>query len=495
LKDTHFSPGCVFAERYRIERLLARGGFGAVYVAEQLATEAQVALKILWPHILGSEAAVASFQQEARIAGRVKSAHIVRVLDAGFDPATSMPYLAMELLEGEDLERRVEQSGPLSPELVVELVRQLGSALDKAHGYVDREGVARPIVHRDLKPENLFLTRREDGGPILKVLDFGIAKVLSATSKLSQEVKGTPLYMAYEQASGGSISPRTDVWAVGLIAFFLLYGKSYWKAVASAESSLTLLFAEVITLPIDAPSVRAAELGCDRRSPAGFDRWFLRCVNRDPDQRYAAAGQAAAALAEVFGLGASPATLVEPLSAGPPTSLGMPAPSTVAINPVSFDPTLLSARAMGAATAHGLSVTSSRPDAQRVFHARRKWVAVAAAAGISLVCGAAFFAMRADSGGVTNPEPPAGDGARPERSASSFSASAGQGFAASPPQVVPSNAAQPASAPAPIRAAAPKPRAKELESSRASKKRETKHDPPKVPEGDKAGSPSVYDQR
>lgn len=295
------SPGQLFAGRYRIERFLAQGGYGAVYVAEALSTELRVALKVLFPHILGSEGAVEKFQQEARIAGRVKTDHIVKVLDAGFDADTKMPFLAMELLEGRDLEQIVEAEGPLAPPEVASLLRQLASGLDKAHGYVDKEGHPAPIVHRDLKPENLFLTHREDGTPLLKILDFGIAKVLSQSANLSQEIKGTPLYMANEQASGGNVSPQTDLWALGLIAFYLLTGKVYWRSANSEEGSLMALFGEVLTLPLQPPTERSVELGGPALPPA-FDAWFLRCVHRRPAERFPSAGAAVAELYQAFGL-------------------------------------------------------------------------------------------------------------------------------------------------------------------------------------------------
>src|SRR5262249_20605287 len=144
---------------------------------------------------------------------------------------------------------------------VVAYVRQVASALDKAHGYVDRDGARRPIVHRDLKPENLFLTHRETGEPVVKILDFGIAKVLSDSTKVSQEVRGTPLYMAYEQATAGHISPQTDIWALGLVTFYLLTARCYWRTANSPEASLTQLFGEVLSLPIDPASQRAREIG------------------------------------------------------------------------------------------------------------------------------------------------------------------------------------------------------------------------------------------
>lgn len=304
--------GQLFAKRYRVERFLAEGGYGAVYIAEQLATDARVAIKVLWPNLLGSSA-VAQFQQEARIAGRVQSEHIVRVIDAGFDEESGMPFLAMELLSGCTLEEAVEKHGPMPSDRVVTYLSQVASALDKAHGYVERDGSPCPIVHRDLKPDNLFLGQRDDGSPLVKILDFGIAKVLSSSGNMSQEVKGTPLYMAYEQAAGGAVTPRTDVWALGLIAFYLLTGTSYWRTTRSAEGSLTQLFAEVLQLPLDPPSVRVAEISAGAVLPPGFDEWFLGCVQRDPRQRFESAGSAIAALAAIAPRGIGDAAPRPPL--------------------------------------------------------------------------------------------------------------------------------------------------------------------------------------
>jgi len=311
-------PGQIFAQRYRVDRLLAEGGMGAVFAAEQLATEMRVALKVLWPRVLSSSA-VEKLRIEAKVAARVNSDHIVRVLDAGFDEETRHPYLVMELLEGTALENLVHEHGPCSPESAVVYVGQAAMALDKSHGYVDKEGTSRPIIHRDLKPENLFLTHREDGAPVIKILDFGIAKVLGATASDSQEMKGTPLYMAFEQASGGRVTPQTDVWALGLIAFFLLTGRPYWKTAHNDEAGLNSLFAEILSLPIDPPSQRLRELGEQPAWGPDFDEWFLRCVDREPARRFASAGEAARALSRAL-LGtelALPGSLPEAWSGDP----------------------------------------------------------------------------------------------------------------------------------------------------------------------------------
>ncbi len=294
------NPGQMFAGRYRIERLLAEGGMGAVFVAEQEATEMGVALKVLWPHVLSSQNAVERFQTEAKVAARVNSEHIVRVLDAGFDEETRLPFMVMELLAGESLEELIRHSGPRSLEETVLYIGQTALALDKSHRYVDRDGVQRPIVHRDLKPENLFLTRRENGDPIIKVLDFGIAKVLRSNTDVSQDVKGTPLYMAVEQATGELVTPQTDIWALGLVAYYLLTGQSYWKSASRTAGSLSALMAEVLSMPLDPPSQRARETGVEPTFPVAFDAWFHGCVNRHPLERFASAGEAADGLSRAL---------------------------------------------------------------------------------------------------------------------------------------------------------------------------------------------------
>jgi len=302
-------PGQIFAERYRIERFLARGGMGAVFVAEQLATEKRSAVKVLWPHVLGTRTAREKFELEARVAARVNSEYIVEVFDAGVDAKTELPFLVMELLDGQSLQDVVESSGALAPETVARYMLQLAMGLDKAHGYVGKDGAARPIVHRDLKPENMFLTRRENGEPLVKILDFGIAKVVSETTAVSQEVKGTPLYMAYEQVHGQAVTPGTDVWAMGLIAFFLLSGLPYWKSASNPDAGLPALFGEVLTADLVPPSERLRELGGTPSWLEPFDTWFAQCVNRDASARFASAGLAAHALAEAL-VGAEAARLL-----------------------------------------------------------------------------------------------------------------------------------------------------------------------------------------
>ena len=291
-----FQPGYVFGERYRVDRLLAHGGHGAVFVAEHLPTETEVALKLLWPHMVASDEDAECLELEAKVAGRVKSDFIVRVLDAGVDAATYTPFLAMELLEGRSLLRLVQDDGPLGMDAAVRYLSHVAQGLDHAHQFVDKSGRRTPIVHRDLKPENLFLARREAAEPIVKILDFGVAKVLGSSVTTTASIRGTPAYMAFEQISGGAIGPETDVWAFGLVAFFLLTGREYWRTASRADLGMLSLFAEILHQPIVAPSQRARELGVAPHWPPGFDAWFLRCVAREPSARFGSAG---AALAEL----------------------------------------------------------------------------------------------------------------------------------------------------------------------------------------------------
>ncbi|MCC6903137.1 MAG: serine/threonine protein kinase [Polyangiaceae bacterium] len=285
-------PGSVFAGDFRIERALAMGGMGAVYVAEQLSTGRRRALKLLLPSLVDSERSRERFEQEARVASRIASDHVVEVVSAGVDPGTGAPWLAMELLEGETLAQRVERSGPLGPAETLEVMRQLCHALGAAHGA--------GLVHRDIKPENLFLARpRRDGIPFtLKILDFGIAK-------LTEDVRGrggataaigSPLWMAPEQASAAGVGPTADVWALGLVVFHCLTGRHYWRCATAPDATLQGLLKEVMLDPLAPASGRAAEQGTAALLPAGFDFWFSRTVVREPAQRFSDANQCLAAL-------------------------------------------------------------------------------------------------------------------------------------------------------------------------------------------------------
>ncbi len=306
-------PGDSFAGRYRVVRMIRAGGMGAVYEVEDGATKRRRALKLMHPSLVQSPESRMRFQREVTIGAELETEHVVEVLDAGLDAQTQVPYMTMELLKGEELGDRLERQIRLDPGEVVAVLEQVARALDKAH--------QKGIVHRDLKPENIYLTPREDGSIRAKILDFGIAKLIEGAQTSATQAAGTPLYMAPEQTEKhGHVYPQTDIWALGLVTYRMLVGASYWQG-----DSLNQLYRQILMDPITSAVQRAAALGVGL--PPTFDFWFSRCVNRNPQERYATAGEAVSELAKVFGLSISGARGY-PLGAGyTPTELGAVAPA------------------------------------------------------------------------------------------------------------------------------------------------------------------------
>jgi serine/threonine protein kinase len=250
-----------------------------------------VALK-LSPLSGGDPRARRRFTREAEAATKIESPHVARALASGEDPTSGSAWIAFELARGPTLDVYLREHPSLSTREAARLLEQLGHALAAAH----RAG----LVHRDLKPENLRVGER-DGAPHLMVLDFGIAKEFQGLEvSATAPGLGTPLWVAPEQSREGYVAaPSADVWAFGLIAFFVLTGKLYWLHAADA-SSLADLALELLKSPIEPPSQRARALGSPRPLPRGFDAWFVRAVARDPAARFADAAEATAALDAVW---------------------------------------------------------------------------------------------------------------------------------------------------------------------------------------------------
>lgn len=293
---TSLEPGTVFGRDFRLVRLLAEGGMGAVYVAEQLSSGNLRALKVLRPEVVHDERGREQFLLEARITSQIPSGHVVEVVAAGVEESSGIPWIAMELLEGEDLTDMVRRRGRIPPQEVLEIFTQLGDALAAAH--------ATGVVHRDLKPRNIFVARsRFRGMPfVVKVLDFGISRVLVDVhaAQVTQQL-GSPLFMAPEQGRAGATLHRsTDVWPLGLLAYLLLTGRHYWRSASPEGVDLQALLVEIAVDPIEPATARAQQQRVLSLLPAGFDGWFLRCVDRDPAARFADAGEAVAALREVL---------------------------------------------------------------------------------------------------------------------------------------------------------------------------------------------------
>jgi serine/threonine protein kinase len=275
-------PGDVFEDRFEILEQLGSGAMGVVYRATDRETGVDVALKLMHPALSEDEKALRRFEREAQAGMTIKSRHIARVTHSDFE--AERPWIAMEFAKGEPLKAFVEHHWPLSADVQTDLLCQLFSAMRAAH--------TTGVVHRDLKPDNIIVMG-EPSAPFLKVLDFGIAKSLTtATALQTAPGQGTPLWTAPEQMRVDDVPhPRSDVFALGLLTFFVLTGKVYWKH-AQGQSSMVELSMELVRAPIEAPSKRVLDLALDVQLPEGFDEWFLRCVNRDPKERFENAGAA-----------------------------------------------------------------------------------------------------------------------------------------------------------------------------------------------------------
>lgn len=290
------AAGQIFHGRYEIVRCLKAGGMGAVYECVHLKTRKRRALKVMLPQVVASPGMRERFELEARVTAEIESEHIVETFDAGVDDVTGAPFLVMELLRGEELSAILQRRGPLPAGETVLLLSQAALALDRTH--------VAGIVHRDLKPENLYVTTRDDGSPRLKILDFGIAKVVADGSHTVQQTAmiGTPLYMSQEQILGeGSIGPRSDVYALAHIAFALLTGRAYWSDEQKATPAIYTFLGKVMAGVQEAATSRAAGRGVTL--PAGFDAWFARGTAKVAGERFEKASVLVQELAVVLGVG------------------------------------------------------------------------------------------------------------------------------------------------------------------------------------------------
>jgi hypothetical protein len=278
VEDT-LTPGLFISGRFRLQRLLGRGGMGSVWAAHHLTLEKDVAIKFLEPRWSSSEDARWRFAQEAIAVARMKSLHVVSVLDYGFTEE-NRAFIVMELLHGEDLGQRLARVSSLTMEETQEIVAQTCRGLEKSHSL--------GVIHRDLKPENLFLS--DEDGMLVKLLDFGVAKAvgMSAASHVTDtgQIVGTPLYMSPEQALGRLVDTRSDLYSLAVIAYRCLAGRLPFMNKPAGE-----LIVALSTLTPPAPSGFVTGL------PASLDSWFASMFRKDPDARCA---QTAAELSETF---------------------------------------------------------------------------------------------------------------------------------------------------------------------------------------------------
>ncbi len=275
------APGDLLAGKYRIERLIGQGGMGAVFAAHHEILFQRVAIKLLLAQYARDSGAVARFLNEARAMARIQDEHVARVMDVGtLENGTA--FMVLEYLEGVDLAKVIESRGALPLSETIDYAAQALEALGEAH----RLG----IVHRDMKPSNLFLTRRPNGAPCVKLLDFGISKGASPLAAHNSgitstgTIMGSPAYMSPEQLkSSKSVDARTDIWSIGVVMYELLTGKSPFDGETLGQVLAAIVEAEV-------PALNRRDV------PASFEAVLLRCMARKPEQRFASAAELAEAL-------------------------------------------------------------------------------------------------------------------------------------------------------------------------------------------------------
>jgi serine/threonine protein kinase len=279
--------GLVVGGRYKLQKRLGGGAAADVWSAHDETLHATVALKLLHPGYAGS-AIAKRFLREARAAAQIRSLHVVQILDHGLDDTT--PFISMELLEGETLADRLDREGRLPLPSVARVMTHVARAAGKAH--------AAGIIHRDLKPPNVFLVRPEEGEEeIAKVFDFGIAKIEDPPAGSNTSVTkagtllGTPEYMSPEQATGATVDFRTDIYAMGILAFECVTGDIPFATENLAE---ILQFAALGELRKPSSVMRV---------PPAFDDWFVKATNAEPAKRFDSAKELADALRIALGVG------------------------------------------------------------------------------------------------------------------------------------------------------------------------------------------------
>ncbi|HBB95745.1 MAG TPA: hypothetical protein DC054_10175 [Blastocatellia bacterium] len=300
--------GQTLAGKYSIEKLIKRGGMGAVYVGKHVLMDKTVAIKVLHPSLALDDDVVARFSREAKAASRISHPHAVSVTDFG-ESENGVVFLVMEYLDGQTLKDVIKADGPMALDRVVEIVRQVAGALDVAH----QQGV----VHRDLKSDNIMLSQT-NGGDWAKVLDFGIAKIQQAEGARDVDITaanlviGTPQYMSPEQCSqSGPIDARSDIYSFGIIIYEMLAGRVPF----TGESPTMIMMKQVQDPPPSILEIRP-EVG------TGLAQVISKALAKQPADRFQTAGELSEAVAD-----AAKASESSELTAAPPTVASVPVPA------------------------------------------------------------------------------------------------------------------------------------------------------------------------
>jgi serine/threonine protein kinase len=378
------APGTVIAGKFRIERVLGRGGMAVVVAARHVQLDMNVAIKFLLPELGAQPEAMVRFAREAQASVKITSEHVARVFDVGaLDERT--PFIVMEFLDGRDLAAWLRSDGPLPVEQAVEFVLHACDALAEAH--------LQGIIHRDLKPSNLFCVRKADGQLAVKVLDFGISK-LGDTGRGAEPAPsvtrtaasmGTPFYMSPEQMESAKLTDaRTDIWALGVILYELLTGRVPFGGVTITEIAVKVATHRPAPLRDLRPDV-APEL----------ESIVLRCLEKDRERRPGSIGKLALALAPFAPPRAKP--LVERI-----TSIGQASTTGGESRPASSLPRVPSV----APESDGPASREWRPPGRRSARS----MIVAGVVGVSLGC--ALVLSHAATWRAARPDPTLSGGAR-----------------------------------------------------------------------------------
>ncbi len=277
--------GTVLLDRVRIDRPIARGGMGKVYYGMQVSMKRPCAIKVLDPRLAGGgdvEDFTRRFLLEASTAAKLTHPNVVTIFDYG-ETSDGQCFIAMEYLEGRTLSEELKKSGKLTAERAIHITRQVARALREAH--------ALGVVHRDMKPGNVFLLKRDDDDDFAKVLDFGLVKETSAGEGQDQtqvgQIMGSPRYMAPEQVQGKNVDGRTDVYSVGAMFYAMLAGKPPFDK----ATDLATMMAQVSDAPAPIQSIAP-----DAVLPPGLEAVVMKCLAKNPDERFASMEELIAAL-------------------------------------------------------------------------------------------------------------------------------------------------------------------------------------------------------
>jgi serine/threonine-protein kinase len=307
--------GTMINDRYRIVAKLAVGGFGAIYRGTQVSNNRRVAIKVMHRELSEDDHLVARFRREAAALCSLRDAHTVTTYELD-ETDDGRLFIVMELLEGRNLLELFRASGPLPWRRVFAIARSVCSALAEAHSL--------GIVHRDLKPANIFLEERHGGGDFVKVLDFGIAKIMRGSGiddgselTITGQAVGTLEYMAPEQLIGGKCDGRTDLYTLGVVAYEMITGRRPF-----ATAGILDLLATQLAEKVPPPSAFVP-------LPGAVGRILMRCLERDESARFADINELAAAIEEVLAQ-----SDMELLATRTSTARGVGAPRKVATGPV-----------------------------------------------------------------------------------------------------------------------------------------------------------------